>query len=132
MRSEASWSCISDRPVFLYDPHYDIHLCYWNGVAMTRSHALIIIGLIFFGIYPAKSQREEAWHEFNRAYSSGAFATRVWDDLLHDMEEYTFHSRLINWITRSNSKFFSEMKDRYTPQEVLAWCTSDKELECHA
>lgn len=131
MRSEISWSYISDRPVFVYDTHYDAHLCYWNGVAMTRAYALIIIGSAFFGIFPSASQRAAAWKDYLRVYKSGAFATREWDDIVHGNNynfEYNFHQRLMNWITKSNSKFFVELRNKYTPQQALSWLKSSSEL----
>lgn len=128
MRSEAAWSYLDPRPVCLYDPKYDAHLAFWNGVAMTRSYALMIYGTAWCNIYYPESQKKAAWDEYQTIYRSGGFGTRAWDSLLENKSHIDFHNSLTSFIVKKDSKFFQKLKERYTAKEALAWFLPSKEL----
>lgn len=129
MRSESSWSFISPVPFNLYVPECDGHLTYWNGIAMTRTYALMIYGLVWMSIYPTESQKKEAWKEYIRIYKSNGFLTQAWDNILISTSYQTFHNHLIRYINSKDQDFFVKLKNKYTPNEALLWFLPSKEIE---
>lgn len=128
MRSEVAWSYLDPKPMCLYDPKYDAHLVFWNGIAMTRSYALMIYGTIWCNIYYPDSQKFAAWEDYQRIYRSGGFGTRAWDTLL----DKKFHTEMIPTLTRYIAKgdatFFAKLKEKYTAKEAMTWFMPSKEL----
>lgn len=126
MRSECSWSLLSDRPVIFYDEHYDAHLCYWNGVGMTKTYALLIVSSGFFNMHPNDSQKMHAWNEYERVYRAGAFHTKDWDTLLEwTAPASAMHGYLQSLITKNDQYFLKNLRDKYTPQQALGWFSRD-------
>lgn len=121
MRSEVAWTYIDPKPVFLYDPKYNIHLAFWNGISMTRSYALMIYGEIWCNMYSTESQKIAAFEEYNRAYRAGAFGTRAWDNVVQDQGYTGMHKHLMHLLTKKNPKFLVDLKSKYSPQEALNW-----------
>ncbi len=128
MRSEAAWSYLDARPVHLYDPKFDAHLTYWNGVAMTKTYALIIYSLVWLKTNPTITMKKFAWEEYNRIYRSGGFNTREWDSILNNIYNYNFHNHLIQFILKKDSKFFNRLSEQYTAKQALEWFYPSKEL----
>lgn len=128
MRSEAAWSYLDPRPICLYDPKYNAHLVYWNGVALTRTYALIIIETVWMNIYPTDHQRQVAWNEYQRIYRSGGFQTRSWDKIIDNQDYYQFYRKFIQYICAKNTKFFSNLKEQYDAKTALSWFLPGKEL----
>lgn len=127
MRSEVAWSYLDPKPMCLYDPKYDAHLVFWNGVAMTRSYALMIYGTLWCNIYYPESQKIAVWEEYQRIYRSGGFGTRDWDTLLEGKSHLEMTPTLTRYIAK-NTKFFTILKEKYTAKESLAWFMPSKEL----
>lgn len=128
MRSEAAWSHLDPKPICLYDPRYDAHLTYWNGVATTRSIALLIYAQIWTKMFPSESQRLAAFEDFLRIYRAGGFGTRAWDKQVNSRTAYSFHTYVCGLINAKDPNFLSRLEEKYTPQEALAWFMPSKEL----
>lgn len=127
MRTELAWSLIDQKPVFLYDPEYDAHLVFWNGVAMTRSYALLIYSKVWCEIYPSPSQKHAAWNEYLKIYRSGGFKTKTWDVIVrYDHDVMT--NRFISFLTKNDPKFLIKLKEKYTAKEALSWFLPSREL----
>jgi hypothetical protein len=128
MRSEAAWSYLDPKPICLYDPKYDAHLVYWNGIATTKSIALMIYAQVWTKMYPTESQRQAAFEDFNRIYKAGGFGTRAWDQQINARGYYSFYDYISKLIAAKDSKFFNKLREQYSPQEALAWFMPSKEL----
>ncbi len=128
MRSEAAWSHLDPKPICLYDPKYDAHLTYWNGVATTRSIALLIYAQMWTKMYPTESQRAAAFEDFLRIYRAGGFGTRAWDRQINARTAYSFYDYIAMLIVAKDQKFLIRLRDQYSPQEALAWFMPSKEL----
>ena len=128
MRSETAWSYLDPKPVCLYDPKFDAHLVYWNGIGMTRSYALIIYCIAWMNSYPPESQKQAAWIEYNRIYRLGGFQTRAWDRIIDSYDHSNFHSALTSYISKKNPKFLYDLKDKFTAKEAFEWFMPSKEL----
>lgn len=128
MRSEAAWSYLDPRPICVYDPKFDAHLVYWNGVAMTRSYALMIYSINWMNFYPPESQKFAAWKEYNKIYRSGGFLTRTWDHVVDTYDHITFQPILANYLNKKDPKFLYNLKSKFTAQEAFNWFLPSKEL----
>ena len=128
MRSEVAWSYLDPKPMCLYDPKYDAHLVFWNGIAMTKSYALMIYGTLWCNIYYPESQKIAAWDEYQKIYRSGGFGTRDWDSLLERKSHLDFVNTLVNFIAIKDTNFFKKLKENYTAKEALSWFMPSKEL----
>lgn len=80
MRTEASWSLLTPKPIVLYSKKLDKHIVYWYGVGMSHGEALLLAG-ITMGIYPSPKMKAETYYEFETIYLSNGFKTRSWDKL---------------------------------------------------
>lgn len=127
MRSEVSWSYLSPRPMFFKNEEYDAHICFWNGIAMTRSYALIITGLVWNNIYPSQSMRTVAWDEFVKVYSLGVFEDYKWDNYVSTFKP-SHHNYLMQLIGKNNPKILTDLAANYSPQTAFSWFLSDKEF----
>jgi hypothetical protein len=128
MRSEAAWSYLDPKPICLYDSKYDAHLVYWNGIATTRSIALLIYSQVWTKMHPTESQRLAAFEDFIRIYRAGGFGTRAWDRQINSRDYYSFYTYISQLITAKDGKFLLRLQEQYSPQEALAWFMPSKEL----
>jgi len=128
MRSELAWSLIDPKPVFLYDPKYDAHITIWNGVAMTRTYALMIYSVFWCNIYPSPSQKKAAWDEYIRIYRSGGFKTRDWDNIINDIQPEQLHNRLSAMMVIKDPMFLMRLKNKYSAKDALSWFLPSKEI----
>lgn len=131
MRSEAAWSYLDPKPICLYDPKYDAHLAYWNGIAMTRTYALMIYSTTWLQIYPTDTQRQAAFDEYNRIYRMGGFGTRAWDTQIGNRSYHGFYNYLASLICKKDSKFLTNLKEQYHAKQALGWFMPGKELVDH-
>lgn len=129
MRSEAAWSYLDPKPICIYDPKYDAHLVYWNGVGMTRSYALMIYSSVWMQLYFPDSAKKVAWEEFNKIYRSGAFSTRAWDHTIDSKDWSNFHNLLIKFISKKDPNFFTQLKAKYSPDQAISWFLPSKEIQ---
>lgn len=120
-----AWSMIDPRPGFYYHPRSDTHLCYWQGVAMVRSHALMIVAGAWEMMYLNDRMRNAAYDEFKRACRLGAFGNVDW--LSYSEGAYGYHARLVRWLTKRNPNLLTQLRDDYTIKHALEWFRSDNE-----
>lgn len=123
-RPQLTWSKLSHVPVLAYHRRSDSHLVYWNGVGMTRSHALLLVNGNWGISYATPKMKKAAYAEFLRAYELGAFGSVKWHwDQTHD----GYISGLVRWITKNDRSFFATLAQQYTAQDALRWFTSEQE-----
>lgn len=119
MRTEAAWSHLTPVPVCIYDEKTDITLCFWNGTALTKRLALIIVGEIWMNVRASLPQVEEAVTELYRAMASNAY--------LHDYTDFTPDEirnvipSFIYEIKNDDEKFFDKLCDTYSAKDAIMW-----------
>ena len=119
-----SWSVLTKLPVPVYVEPYDAHLVYWNGVATTRTYAMLIIMTTWSNMYHTYSVKESAWKEFNRIYRLGAFGHYDWNDRIAGNNHHSMPSYIKNLIDKGDS-FIEGLRNGYSPSEALGWLTPD-------
>lgn len=129
MRSEAAWSYISPIPIQIYDKKFDAHLVFWNGVAMTRTYALLIYSQLWLNIYPTLSLKKAAYEEYDKIYRAGGFHTRDWDSLLGMIFDYNLQTHLIRFLNNKDSKFLTKLTEQYSSKDALNWFVPSKEIQ---
>jgi hypothetical protein len=130
MYDAAAWSLISPVPFNVYIARNDAHITYWNGVTMTQTYARMIAGTTWFNLYYDDSTKLAAFDEYNRLYRSGTFYTRKWDELLESKDHYSLLSSLTNYLVMRDKKFLNSLREKYTPQQALAWFLPSTEYIC--
>lgn len=115
IHSESSWSRITDTPVFVYDPKYDAHLCYWRGIQMTRSYAHIIIAMNWFEMSPSAAHFTAAYDEHKRLMLCGVMNST-------DYSEKSTHYALMQELE------LEPIIKQYTPQQAFAWMLNEHEI----
>jgi len=128
MISEISWSMLDPRPVFAYNNRFDTHLCFWNGVIMTRTYALILVGLTWSNIPPTMSVKTAAWNEFIKLYGLGVFGDKDWSGYIDNARLDQHHTFLVSQINSGNPQFLSSLKTKYSAQQAFMWFMNSREL----
>lgn len=131
MLSEATWSFLDPKPLQVYYPKYGAHLTFWNGVATTRTYALMIFSSIWLNNFPTHSQKDAAWDEFVQLYKMGCFGTRSWDGLLlNHIDPSNFPNVLSRMINKNsqNPMFLSSLKETHDAKTALTWFMPSKEI----
>jgi hypothetical protein len=128
MRNEAAWSILSPTPVCVRDEITDIDICFWNGVPLTKSYALLIFSSIWMNIKPSPAQIEHANDEYIRAVNTNAFGHGPKDTskIYQSFGDYksTF-SYLIYLVKGNDEKFFDKLCESYTAKDALVWFGND-------
>ena len=123
-RPQLTWSKLTPVPVTAYHQRSHSHIAYWNGIGMTRSHALLLVNGNWGISYATPKMKRLAYAEFLRAYEMGGFGDVKWG---WEQSADGYISGLVRWICKNNHSFFMELVQQYTAQEALAWFTSDRE-----
>lgn len=126
MYTEASWSRITDTPVFLYDELYDARLCFWNGVPMTRTMAQIIIAMNWYNIFPGKKTAELAYDEY-RKFQELEIISKDLKSMTYNKTNLVYF--LIGEITGKATLFDDDLYvNKYSPQEAFSWLLKENEI----
>ena len=128
MISELSWSMLDSRPVFARDERFDAHICFWNGIMMTRTYALIIVGSNWNNVFPTMSVKRAAWAEFVKLYGLGVFRDKDWDGYFDSARFDQHHLFLEKQINSENTQFLKSLKTKYSSKEALSWFMNSREL----
>lgn len=120
---ESAWSLITDTPVFLHDTAYDIHYCYWHGVQLTRSYAILIISDEFLKIYPSKFATIHAYNEYHELCKREL----VLNKLKKHYDYRTWYLKLKEDI--NNKVSFNILINAYTPQHAMRWLLQEYEVK---
>ena len=133
MYSEAAWSLIDNRPIFLYVESRDAHVCYWNGVAITRTYALLIYYTQWLNLYPTESMKMPAWCEFQRLERMNIFGNgQRWVEVMYYQTSANFHLTLTQLISGGNSNsFFDDMRQKHSASSAILWFHPDREIIKH-
>jgi hypothetical protein len=123
-RPQLTWSRLSVTPVLAYHPRSHSHIAYWNGVGMTRSHALLLVNNQWQISYATPKMRELAYQEFLRAYDMGAFGSVDWR---WEKNSNAYLMGLVRWITKDDTQFFHRLHESYSVQAALRWFSPENE-----
>lgn len=126
--SEKAWTFLDPKPIVIYESKYDTYICYWNGVGLTRSYALMIWAEIWCSVYSGQSAKDVAFKEFEKLYKSNGFEHKNWDDSLSKHNSNSYYSFIKHLITKSDIYFFKKLKDNYSAKEVLGWFDPNKTI----
>ena len=119
-RHQATWSKLSPVPSLHYHPHSASHIVYWNGVGMTRSTALMLVGAWWNFMWPTPKMKTKSYEEFVNAYRLGAFGNVNWDDIIKaDPQQY--FPQITKFVAKSTDQPVYELVKQYTVQEALSW-----------
>ena len=122
-----AWSKMDPRPNFYYHKRSDTVICYWQGVSMTQTQALLIVSNFWNLTYPNPIMKQLSFKEFHNAYLLGAFAHRNWDFTVHNSDFQREHiSKLIQWLNKSNPNLKTDLLNTYTIKQALGWFTQDR------
>ena len=122
MRNEIlSWSILAPTPQCYYHTASQQHIVYWQGIAMLRAHAMIIIQSNWLGAYPSPTMKTSVYDQFKKAYLLGAFGEVNWDFTLKSMDANTHITQLRKWVTKHNKELLKDLKEKYTIQEAMSW-----------
>lgn len=112
-------SLLGPKPVFWYNKRHDTILCAWNGIVMTQSHALMLIGEFFWKQTPTPEMRRVADKDFYILYKSGAFEnTEKWDNIINDN---VFVSVMHSYYKKKLKVFIENNLGNTKPDEVYRW-----------
>lgn len=112
MRTEASWSALSNKPIVLYIKKLDKHIVYLNGLGMAHSEALLLIGTMTMGIFPTPKMKQKTYRDFQTIYKSGGFKTREWDD---------FTGERLSYLCKKTYPIIEKLLKEYKPWEIFQW-----------
>lgn len=129
IESARSWSMITDTPVFVYVRQHDAHVCYWNGIPMTRKHAQRIICENWLKLYQAKHVYEEIYAEYSRLRSVSTLPFSS-----NEHYDYTSVGAML-WLSITNQTthapdfdLMEPLVKKYSSQTALQWLLQDAEL----
>ena len=129
MEREAAlaWSILDPRPGLYYHPRSDAHICIWQGVMTTRTHALLLVSRAWNLTCPSNRMHQAAYDEFIRAYRCGAFGKRVnWDYSISE-DPYGYSSQIARWVIKRNPNLLTDLTSQYSIIEAMEWFRSDNE-----
>jgi hypothetical protein len=127
MRTEQSWSYISNLPVVIRDSKTNIDICFWNGIALTRNYGRMLVGSIWCDIYYTQSVKDAAWNEFSKAYFANVFETNnKWNMTLENVDSSNYMNYIQRKICKGNTGFFPSLKEKYSAEEAISWFEYDR------
>ena len=122
-----SWSLIAPTPQCYYHVKSRSHIVYWQGIAMTRSHAMMIVQEAWLSSYASPTMKEEAYNQLKRAYLLGAFGHVPWGYTIQHMDANTHLSQLRKWIKRQNPVLLGNLTRDHSIKTAMGWFTKDYE-----
>lgn len=125
-QEQLSWSILDPKPNFYIHVPSNSHICYWQGIAMTRNQALMILLCQWNQAWPSPDVKKVEWANFRRAYAMGAFGGVHWR--LEDFNETSHFNRLIAWVQRDNSNLLTQLGESYSFQQALEWLLDEAEI----
>lgn len=117
-----SWSILTPVPQCVYHQLSDSHLVYWQGIAMTRLHAMMIIQEQWINSYPTPYMKQMAYKEFLRSYWAGAFGSVIWNLTLESIDTPDAYMTFLRKIlVRKNKDLFENLKAQYSIKDAMLW-----------
>lgn len=122
-----AWSILAPTPQCYYHADSRSHIVYWQGIVMTRVHAMMLVQEHWLMSWATPRMKIEAFKEFKRVYLTKGFGNVHWhitDDLNHD--SYMIYLR--RNIVKNNDELFEKLSSDYTIKDAMMWF-SDKNEE---
>lgn len=120
-----SWSILSPIPQCCYHAPTRTHLVYWQGIAMIRVHAMILVQESWLQSWATPEMKVAAFNEFKRAYLLGGFGSVRWR--MVDLTPDTYMMRLRKWILKNNSEFYADLIKNYSIKDAMTWFIENNE-----
>ena len=121
-----AWSLLNPKPICCWHEQSQSHIVYWQGMAMTRVHALFLVQEKWIQSYATPTMKIGAFNEFKRAYYAGGFGQVDWSRTLADTNPDDYLGRLRKWIVKNNEKLFVELQQQYSIQEAMLWFADEE------
>lgn len=121
-----AWSLLAPTPQCYYHQHSDSHIVYWQGIAMAKTQALIIVHENWIRCYSTPSMKEGAFSQFKRAYLLGAFGDVNWNNILQ-VDSSQHLSLLRKWLNKHNPKLFETLVKDHDIKDAMRWFDKDYE-----
>lgn len=112
-------SLLGPRPAFFQNPKFPDILCAWNGVVMTRSHALMLASELFWNQGPTPEMRYAADRKLLLLYQAGAFEnSESWAPLI---SSNTYSGCMHQWYRLRLKPHIDRTLSGTRPYEVFQW-----------
>jgi hypothetical protein len=121
-----SWSILSPTPQCYYHAPTCSHVVYWQGIAMTRVHAMMLIQQEWVQSWATPEMKVGSFKEFKRVYLTGGFGKVKWHTVDLGFENYM--GQLRKMMIKNDVEFFNKITQQYTIQEAMMWF-ADKNRE---
>ena len=117
-----AWSILSPTPTYCIHETTGAHIVYWQGVVMTRVHALILVQENWVQSYATPTMKACAYTEFKQYYRNGAFGSvPSWGYILDNTNANDYLIRLRKYIRKNNANLFEELIKQYSLKEAMLW-----------
>lgn len=120
-QSVYAWSILCPTPIYCYDEATCSDIVYWQGIAMTRVYALMLVQEHWALSYATPTMKECAFKQFKQYYYSGAFGDVNWERTMNNIDHNDYLSRLRKWIVNNNPNLFIELTKNYSFKEAMMW-----------
>lgn len=116
-----AWSILSPTPTYCIHEPTGAHIVYWQGVVMTRVHAMILVQENWVQSYATPTMKAGAYIEFKQYYRNGAFGPVTWSNVLETTDANEYLMRLRKYIRKHNPNLFEELVKQYSLKEAMLW-----------
>jgi hypothetical protein len=128
---ELTWSRLDIRPILVFDPNLNVHLCYWNGVSMTRSAALGLYSSFYLKIKISAKDLAVIEEDLKRALVSGALDREegIWKEFMRRWDQQPIRTSffsLLSQCVNGQEDMFELLRERYTNKEILDFFREDR------
>ena len=120
-----AWSILSPTPQCYYHAPTRSHIVYWQGIAMTRVHAMMLIQENWLNSWATPEMKVGAFKEWKRVMLTGGFGQVNWH--LRDQHPDYYISQLRKWIVGHNSELWNTLMRDYDIKDAMLWFADSKE-----
>lgn len=116
------WSKLTNKPLFVSISGTDINLCFWNGVMISKNHAVsIVMSLMHINIAP--NLYDIIFKDYANMRKYISFDNRIFDVETRSLFPYE------NIETIMGNTFFENLESEYTPIDMLSWLLSSNQTQ---
>jgi hypothetical protein len=120
------WSLLNPAPLCYYHESTRSHVVYWQGVAMTRLHAMILVQEFWIQTFATPQMKMYAFNEFKRMYYTGGFGKVNWHNL-NEMTQDNYMAALRKFIQRHDPERIPNLVKNYDIKEAMMWFSPNNE-----
>jgi hypothetical protein len=124
-KEQLAWSLISPTPQCFFHIPSNSYIVYWQGVAMSKAQAMIIVQQQWLETYATPSMKEAAFFHFKTAYLLGAFGNVDWNYSLMHFDGRQHITKLQQWLIKHDKNLFAKLTASYDIKTAMSWFTED-------